>query len=268
MKKSFYIITIHDKEDLIAKVLDGINFSHSGSMETHVICVLDGCTDNSESIVKDFKKHSNFPIHIIYQDDVHEIKCINSGLTYIEDFLNPSPDDLVFSLQDDVILNEKNIDIKFSDLFNDNPNLGYVSMRLGASLTHYGNEIAEYALKESEFGAWKQLGSHNHEEVLHNHLVLVEAAIRSPTCMMWKRFQEAGFFDEDLAPAGFDCHDMSIRLNKLGYQNAIYALNYISDVWWGTMRSEKNKSNQPYILSIYDRNRKYLLRKHADYFNV
>jgi hypothetical protein len=83
--------------------------------------------------------------------------------------------------------------------------------------------------------------------------------------MLWERFNTVGFFDEKLAPAGFDCHDMSIRLNIAGYKNALYTMRYTSDVSWGTMRQpEKIKDRS--IYDTYERNKRYLAEKHKDYF--
>ena len=41
----YYIITIHNKEDLITDVLNGIKNNISNGK---IICVLDGCTDDTE----------------------------------------------------------------------------------------------------------------------------------------------------------------------------------------------------------------------------
>jgi hypothetical protein len=262
--KSFYIIPIHNKEIMIKNVLDGISNSHDYSTGAPiVICILDGCTDNSEKIIRNHQLETN----IIYENDVHEIKSLNKGLMFIRNNLSPLPNDLIFMIQDDVILDEKNINDKFANLFEAFPQLGYVSMRMGMNVSSDGSQLLENNLIESEFGAWDQLGWNAHTSIKHNNIIFCEVVVRSPTCMMWKRFEEVGFFDENLAPAGFDCHDMSIRLNKLGYQNALYTMKYISDVTWGTMRQPEHKEKDHYIHAIYDRNRNYLAQKHRGYFN-
>ena len=155
--------------------------------------------------------------------------------------------------------------IKALLLFSLHEKLGYVSMRLGASLRLKDGEVEDCNLMESEYGHWDQLGSRIHKTIKHGSLEYVEAAIRSPTCMLWDRFEQVGLFDENLAPAGYDCHDMSIRLNIAGYQNALYTMQYKSDVSWGTMRlPEKIKDTS--IHDIYRRNRIYLANKHKEYF--
>jgi len=102
MKTAHYIVTIHNKEDLINKVLEGIVASTKDSIYfTNIICVLDGCTDNSEQYVLEFAKklNSNYKLYTIIQNDVHELLSINAALKFIQT-LNDSPDDLIFFLQD------------------------------------------------------------------------------------------------------------------------------------------------------------------------
>jgi hypothetical protein len=273
MNKSFYIVPVHNKEELIKSVLEGIVDNHQrNDDELNIICILDGCIDKTESIITDFMRNfityeiGNF--YILFQEDVHEIKCLNFGLQYIKNNLNPQPNDLIFMVQDDVIIEEKGINVAFRRLFEDRKDLGYVSMRLGVSLHVSNGEIKENRYMESEFGHWNQLNWKFHSTVDYGVFVESEIAIRSPTCTQWKRFEECGFFDENLAPCGYDCHDFSIRMNKAGYTNGIFALKFKSDVNWGTMRSDKPSNFNDKISPIYERNRKYVASKHSDYFGV
>jgi hypothetical protein len=266
---SYYIITIHNKEDLIEKVLNGIVDSHSYDFNVPIIvCVVDGCTDNTENIILNFKKNSVHPesIHLVYENDVHEVLSLNSGLNFIKNNLSPNAEDLIFCIQDDVVLDEKDINLKFNKLFSTYPNLGYISMRIGIrGLASNGqNDIYEGQLMENECGAWNQINQTGHENILNGTFVPCEIAVRSPTCVLWARYEELGFFDENLAPAGYDCHDMSVRMNIAGYQNGLYALNFISDINWGTMRSLNETTRN--LHQIYSKNRAYLAQKHQKYF--
>jgi len=270
MNKSFYIVPTFNKDYLIISVLKGILNCHD--KETNppiIICIIDGCTDNTKELVNNFKNKYEHPdnIHILYLNNVHEITCLNFALEYIEKNLNPNDEDLIFSIQDDVILEEENINTKFNRLFNYKKNLGYVSMRLGTKINVHDNQIIEYDFIESEFGHWNQLNFSFHKTLKHLQLAFVEIGIRSPTCTLWKRFKEVGFFDINLAPYGFDCHDFSIRMNKAEYINAVFALRFKSDVNWGTMRSKNLSEYNNNINEIHIKNRTYLANKHKDYFN-
>jgi len=262
--KSYFIVPVFNKEHLIGKVFSGIDNSVSAEYPHTKIFIIDGCSDNSESILKEFNDPNSI---FLYADNVHEIRSINMGLNYIKDNCNPESDDLIFTVQDDVILDDNAIDIRLKELFNKYTDLGYVSMRLGSSLVKdNNNSIHEFNLIESEFGHWTQMGLNHFTKVSHNEHMLTEIAIRSPTCMQWKRYVEAGFYDDNLAPCGYDCHDMSIRLNKLGYRNCIYAIKYISNPAWGTMRENPNTDYNIKTGATYERNRQYLRKKHNDYF--
>lgn len=262
--KSYFILPVHNKENLIEQVLEGIVSSCSG--DYHIVCILDGCTDKSDQIVNAFVSTRN--IHdkftLLQMNDVHEITCLNYGLTQVKLF-NPNDDDLIFTVQDDVVILEDNVDGKFADLFRMNTNLGYVSMRLGSRIVYMNDSIGETEYVESEFGHWKQLGLSHYYMVQHGEFVPTQLAIRSPTCVQWKRYKEVGFYDAALAPCGYDCHDFSIRMIQHGYKNGVYAMKFKSDVAWGGMRtavtSEINKKHG----EIYERNRRYLAIKHRSF---
>jgi len=269
MSKAYYIVPVHNKENLIENVLYGILDSHSReNLPPTIICILDGCVDSTEDKVYGVKDKCILPeyFHILKANDVHEIECLNMGLTFIRDNLSPSLDDLVFMVQDDVILQETDIDKKFVELFNSRDDLGYISMRLGVSVHIMNDEIKEDDYIESEFGHWNQLSWKFHKTVNHGEFVESEIAIRSPTCTQWRRFEECGFFDENLRPCGYDCHDFSIRMKMAGYINGVYAMKFKSDVNWGTMRSDNPSTYNDRVGYIYERNRKYIANKHLKYF--
>jgi hypothetical protein len=270
MNKTFYIITIHNKQDLIETVLQGIEKCHNtdNTLPPTIICVLDGCTDNTEKIVIDFKNTFKYKdsFYILYENDVHEILSLNTALSFIQNSLDPKPDDLVIMLQDDIVLDELDINKKINFLFSNVDNLGYVSMRLGMSLALVDNRLAEHSLVESEFGHWNQMNLTFQQNLIHYNFMFTEAAVRSPAFIKWDRLEKFGFFDENLAPYGFDCHDMSLRMREAGYINGVYALKFISDVSWGSMRLADPSDYTKRINQIHDKNLKYLADKHKNYF--
>lgn len=264
MAKSYYIITAHNKEDLIVKVIEGIVSSHDQSYAGEILVVLDGCTDGTEALVDSLS--IPLPIKKLYSADTHEITSLNTGIAYIRTHLDPCDTDLVFMLQDDVILKEDQINLKAEALFDQFPQLGYVSMRLGLDVSSDGNTLFEKNLVESEFGHWDQMGWTIHTSLKKGSMLFKEVVVRSPALIRWDRFKQVGVFDSALSPCGFDCHDMSIRMNEQGYQNAVVAFEYYSDVSKGTMRTNSSSKYNKKIDVIYERNRQYLARKHKNYF--
>lgn len=266
--RCYFIIPTFNKESMIGKVIEGIHNCVSKTMDYKIIFIIDGCTDNTENILKEYIRSEELQdkVVLLYADDVHEILSLNYGLAYIRDNLNPEPHDLIFTVQDDVVLQENNIDIIFKNLFEAYPDLGYVSMRIGANIHSSSGTVYESNRIESEFGHWKNGAFLDYTKVSYNELHIKEIVIRSPTCMLWKRYQEVGFYDENLAPCGYDCHDISIRLNEAGYKNAVYVMKYSSEIEWGSMRSNPESKYNTKVGEIYERNRRYLATKHKKYF--
>jgi hypothetical protein len=264
--KSFFILPIHNKQELITQVLEGIVNSCEG--DYHVVAILDGCKDLSKEKLLDFVTKNNLEkkFTISFMDDVHEITCLNHGLTKIR-LMNPDPDDLIFTVQDDVILQEPSIDKKFNYLFTQEQNLGYVSMRLGCEIVNLQYTIGERNYVESEYGHWKQLGLNHFYCSSQNELIKTQIAIRSPTCVLWNRYTTVGFYDAALAPCGFDCHDFSLRMLQNNYQNAVYTLKYKSDLSWGGMRTNVESHVNSRYEEIYERNRRYLALKHKNFLS-
>jgi len=266
--KAYFITPVHNKENLIEQVIDGIYRSVSETIPYEIIFIIDGCTDKTEAILKEYITANSIEdkVTLLYQNDVHEILSLNTGLSYIRNNCNPSPDDLIFTVQDDVVLKEDNIDLIFRNLFEAYADLGYITCRLGCSLHSDGNSIFESNFQESEFGHWKKLGLTHFKEIKYNEFVITEAVIRSPTCIQWKRYNEVGFYNEDLAPCGFDCHDMSIRMNMHGYKNGVYALKYDSEVDWGSTREKSESKVNSRMGEIFERNKGYIARTYKQYF--
>ena len=66
-----YIITIHNKEHLIRKVLNGVK--NSMTENSVIYPVLDGCTDNTEHVIDEFQRvalaHENLEFSLFHDDD-------------------------------------------------------------------------------------------------------------------------------------------------------------------------------------------------------
>lgn len=265
----FFVVPVYNKQNLIEKVCRGLLSSVSLQTKSKFVFVIDGCTDNSESILREIK---NDDIILIHTNDVHEIRSLNAGLNFIKNNLNPQGNDIVFTVQDDVIVQDTDIDLKFYNLFDNFPDLGYVSWRLGCNLSslNYSPYLHESNFVESEFGHWSVHGlmQSNFLKLKHNNFIRTEIAIRSPTCVMWKQYDKVGFYNEELAPLGFDCHDISIRMNMAGLTNGVFALKYYSDVNWGSTREKADTPANKRISEYYERNRKHISVKYDNYFKA
>jgi len=91
-------VTVFNKGFLIERVLESIRLNTVGNYE--IIVVLDGCTDDSEAVVKSFfEKYSKISHKILYADNVFETKANNIAAKV-------STGDYIIIVQDDIIINE------------------------------------------------------------------------------------------------------------------------------------------------------------------
>lgn len=253
-----YIITIHNKEDMLSEVLHGVIKSCSDS--SVIYPVLDGCTDNSEKIVDTIAdEFPHLTIKKIYAPDVHEIKSLNIALKTI-------PQEgrvLNITLQDDVILNDPDLEAKVAKIY-DNigfDKIGTLSFRHGVNLQldHKNKMVREMDITESAYGT----GMSN-IPIPPNFLVERMVSVRSPECISNHIIKNIGILDEALAPYMWDNHDLSLRCLEAGYRNFVFALPFISDAKWGGMK----KSTHPNVTKVDLRNRQYLYDKHFEFLKT
>lgn len=246
-----YIITIHNKEELIEQVINSI-IKCCGS-NSYIYPVLDGCSDNSERIIDKLMEISNIPIIKIYAENVHELLSINKGLG--EASQNGKGFNIL--LQDDVVLNDFEIESKVVKIYE---HLGYESIgvlafRHGVNVTLLEDtkELENIDIIESWYG-------HGIVDSIlpPGHIVKRMVGVRSPECISFFAINKIGFMDEKLAPYTYDNHDFSIRCLQNGLENYVFSINYISDLKWGGMRTNPHSEAQKIML----RNRKYLYEKH------
>ena len=257
MKPIFnYIITIHNKEDLVEEVINSVIKCCNGN--SFVYPVLDGCTDKSEEIIdKIISKNSKIPITKIKVNDVHEILSINEGLRQSDQ----SIEGYNIILQDDVILLDYSIEEKVIQLYEKiGQGLGYLSFRLGGNLksdildSNDGSPFKDYL--ENAFGH----GIDKSKVLLPGQFAFRSIAIKSPVCIPTLIIKQCGFLDENLSPCFHDDTEYCLRLIKHGYKNGVFGIEYQSDLEWGGTRKNLN----PDLYKIIRRNMDYIRQKYPD----
>ena len=241
-----YIITIHNKEDLIEEVLKCVLMCCRDN--SHIYPVLDGCTDDTERIVDNvISNNFGVPITKVYTPDVHELLSINAGLRAS----SQEGDGFNIILQDDVMLFDFALEDKVKRLYEwAGPELAYVSFRLGANFdsdalnSEHSVPFTDYI--ENAFGH----GISQAEMLPLGHLAYRTVPIKSPVCLPFKIVREVGMYNEDLAPYGHDDPELAIRIIRAGYKNAVFAIKFQSDVKWGGTRT----SPHPELDSTIERN--------------
>jgi glycosyltransferase involved in cell wall biosynthesis len=241
-----YIITIHNKEELIEQVLMAILLCCRDN--SYVYPVLDGCNDRTEEIVDSIiEKYSNLPITKVITPDVHEILSINAGLKAADQ----TGEAYNIILQDDVILADFRLEERIERLYEwGGSELGFISLRLGAN-------FAEDAVHSSEINPFKDYleNAYGHglpeaELLLPGYFSYRTVAVKSPVCLPSKLIQSIGLLDERLAPYMCDDIEYALRSSKAGFRNGVFGVRYYSDIKWGTTRTKPDDR----MLTIHHRN--------------
>ncbi len=254
MPRFNYIVTIHDKEDLIDRVINGILIA--AGPNSHIYLVLDGCTDGTEAVIdKLMLDWMGLPITKLFAPDVHEIRSINIALRAA----SQEGDGFNILVQDDVILREREFEKKVTAVYEYfKGNVGVLSFRHGANvgLDPEIGEITDIDITESIFGHGLV-----DDPLPPGHAVKRMVCLRSPQCISFETVRRIGFLDEKYAPYMYDDHDYGLRCLAQGLENVVYALKTLSRVEWGGMR----RSPQPGAVRIMKRNRRYVYEDHAEF---
>ncbi|MGE4232438.1 MAG: glycosyltransferase [Bacteriovoracia bacterium] len=261
-KRFNYLITIHNKEDLIGRVIEGILSAYGEN--SHIYPILDGCTDNTEkqidlTLEKHLRKSGKNPrVTKIFMPDVHEILSINEGL-------RKAPQDQPgynIIIQDDVILADPDLEHKVTAVSqfveSRGKKLGMLAFRHGADLRidDTKQKVAEINLIESCYGA-----GISGRPLLPNRLAQRTIVVRSPECIPTEVVSRVGVMEEKLAPYTYDNHDYSLRCVQQGFENYVFCTKFVSEVKWGGMR----KSPNPGAMKILNRNNNYVYKTYRDY---
>jgi glycosyltransferase involved in cell wall biosynthesis len=267
-----YIITIHNKQDLIRLVLEAL--LKCAKENSYIYPVLDGCTDNTEKVIDEvIKENPNVPIVKLYAPDVHELKTINVGLRAA----SQAEKGCNIILQDDVIIEEPDLEeivYKIYEHFG-YEKVGYIGFRHGVNVFLKDHpEISEILRKKEPIMEERDLvesayGMGMSAVVLPpNHLIERMVSVGSPQCVSTDIIRKLGVMDESLAPHSYSCHDMSLRCLEAGLRNYVFALKIKSDIKWGGTRSAPpEKATEVYNsnVAIIERNKHYMYKKHFSF---
>lgn len=254
MTRFNYIVTVHNKEDLIERVLGAILVC--AGENSHIYPVLDGCTDGTEAVIDELMRRCDgLPITKLYAPNVHEIRSLNIALSQVPQ----EGEGYNILLQDDIILGDRNFESKVEAVHEHfEHKVGVVSFRHGVNvqLLNEAGEIAESDIVESCFGQGMAA-----VPLLPGEAAVRMVVLRSPECISCRTVREIGILDERYAPYTYDDHDYSMRCLRAGLSNLVYAVKVVSRVEWGGMR----RKPQPGAAAIMKRNRRYVYKDHAEF---
>jgi glycosyltransferase involved in cell wall biosynthesis len=261
-----YIITIHNKEDLLPRVLEGI--AACCSKQSKIIPVLDGCTDKSEAIVDRFIATSGLNVEKIITPDVYEIRAINAGMACVTE-------GYIMTIQDDVILQEPDLERKVSELCEEiGPTIGMISPRHGENVrsTPFLRQLRQSGLKPlidvCDHITRPEEAQALSERIDYGHKAYRMVAGGSPMIIPEHVWKTIGRMDDAMAPLMWHDHEYNLRALHAGFRNVVFPLHFESNTDWGTMR-QKSKSDS--WVKMVDKwtlsNRRYVWKKHRQFIN-
>lgn len=249
-----YIITIHNKEDLVEQVMMCVLMCCRDN--SHIYPVLDGCTDQTEEVIDQLiNTFADIPITKVRTPDVHELLSINAGL----EAANQQGDGFNIVLQDDVLLADFMLERKLAAIYEwAGPSLGYLSFRLGANFkadaaeSNDASPLTDYI--ENAYGH----GLPDADALLPGQFAFRHVPIKSPVCFPFSLVRSVGILEKRLAPYAHDDTEYAIRCMQAGYRNAVFAARFYSDLKWGGTRVVPH----PEMREIQKRNMENIRRWH------
>ena len=237
------LLTIHNKEFLIERVVSSL-ISNLSEETNQIIVVFDGCTDNSEQLTKAILNNvTDKKIDYVYTDNVFETKANNAGLKLVQN-------DYVVMLQDDMVVNEKNFDLRMLEPF-----LKFNDVFAVTSFVAHNNIYNESTRQIN----YIDIASKDNSD--RDIFYAREYANRGPLMYDFRDVVKLNYLDEYFAPQNYDDMDISMRAFKeLGKVSGLYWIDYTSDPNWGTTR-QKNQSLHNDLVYI---NAAKILEKHKD----
>jgi GT2 family glycosyltransferase len=257
-----YIITIHNKQDLLLRVLRGIEASCS--RQSRIIPVLDGCTDRSEALVNEFIASTSLSVEKVITPDVYELRAINAGMARVTE-------GFVLTIQDDVILQEPELEQKVTALCaNAGPSIGVISPRHGVNIRRMPllrqfkrsgvvplMDICDRVCRPEE--AWAQS-----ERLEYGQLIYRMAAVGSPMIIPEPVWRALGRFDEEMFSLMWFDIEYNLRALRAGFKNAVYPLRFESNDDWGTMRVKATDREWRRMVQKWSlENMRYVWKKHG-----
>ncbi len=255
-KTSTIILTIHNKDFLLPKSLTAIK-EYTYWNYTDIIFVIDGCTDESFSMVHGFcMVNPQIKTTIIESPDVFETKANNIGC-------KASKADFVIIIQDDWIPAEYAWNNRILEPFR----------KWGDVFAVSGNCAHNWSVNPNSKGidseGWSDvLFHHDHANKTNTNrdtFYIRDCVNRGPLALNRTDLECMGYFDEDaIYLQDSDDHDLCFRMQKkLNKVVGFYAIDFISKSNWGGTRDNEGKMKQ-WALDCQIKNTQLVFDRHKD----
>lgn len=241
------ILTIFNKQNILKMILESL-IQHTSKTVDEYIFVLDGCTDNSESILNDFLvKTPGINYKIIKTNDVFELRANNAGLKACKN-------EYAIIVQDDMCIKESNWNDRLMMPIKTFDDIWAVTARAAVSL-----DVNDrwYNIKEGPVGHRFSTDSNYPRNVVH----VGQIVNRGPLLLKMSVMKSINYFDESL-PGCIGCDDADACLKvyeRFKLRCCSYWISYYSPLEWGATRSGPNVS---YVANEETKNRHEVIARY------
>ena len=258
-KRHSIILTVHNKEWLIGRVLDSIMENTIGDYE--LIVVVDGCTDDSMKVIidkiEDFKNWT-----LCSASDVFETKANNIGL-------KEATGDYVIIIQDDMVIEEFGWNRRLQKPFNEFDDVFAVTANASHNWIFNQNSV-HVNMEEDLSTCWCDIFEStdvaNHSNIDRNTFAIRGTVNRGPLMIDLKDLKELDYLDEEYAPQDMDDHDLMFRMRKkLGKVCGCYWIGYRSDSSWGGTRVSGQPA--PWLFKTQHKNSKIFYKRNKEFLD-
>jgi len=260
------VLTVHNQEGVIKKVLAGIENNTEGNYE--LIILLDGCTDNSEKDVLDYVNSSSlkYKTEIKYTDNIFENRANNIGL-------KECTGKYVTIVQDDQVINEKGWNTRMHKPFQAFDDVFAVTGLTAHNLMPNPNSI-HLGMEEDLDNCWCDILDNvdiaQQRTISRDVFAVRGSANRGPLMIDLEDLKQLNYLDEAYAPQQLDDHDLMFRMRKeLGKVCGCYWIDFTSDPSWGASRKECTGFSEanPVNAASHHKNSKIFYDRYSSVFN-
>jgi len=229
--KHSLILTVHNKDWLIDRVIDGIKTHTIGNYE--LIVVFDGCTDNSEEVTMNALKGSGIDYTVVHTPDVFETKANNAGI-------KKATGNYIIIIQDDMVIEEPGWNRRMQKPFNKFDDVFAVTARTAHNYVLNPNSV-HLGMEENLDNCWcdilQSCDEADSSNIPRDTFAVRSTVNRGPLMIDLEDLKKMNYFDEAYVPQDMDDHDLMYRVHKeLGKVCGCYWIKFRSDTEWGGTR--------------------------------
>lgn len=260
-------ITVHNKEALLPEFLECLlaytPCTHPQCyQQSELIFVFDGCTDNSEAVVRKWlEDKSGLNVKLLTAPDVFETKANNIAA-------RESSGEYIAILQDDVMIGQYDWTehlilpmLLYKDVFAVTGNTAH-----NWELNSAGFDTMDSPHRSDR---WCDMLNHtDHASIAHqsdSHYLHVRQCVnRAPLMLRSDTFRKLDYFDEAFAPQDMDDHDLCMRAYKRFKMVAgCRPTSWRSRPEWGGTRDAQGKT-KPWLFKAHHKNTRLFYERHRD----